>query len=92
MSSSASQAAVSAQMFFADSAVAASVVVRTVVTVSLVTENFPLDTPITEGARAVPVAAGSVFFLSRRLNQTLARPQVPRVQLSGSVFRPWPGQ
>ena len=60
----------SAQMFFADSAVAASVVVRTVVTVSLVTENFPLDTPITEGARAVPVAAGSVFFLSRRLNQT----------------------
>lgn len=57
----------SAQMFFADSAVVTSVVVRTV---NLVTENFPLDTPITEGARAVPVAAGSVFFLSRRLNQT----------------------
>lgn len=68
-------------MFFADSAVAASVVVRTVVTVNLVTENFPLDTPITEGGQTSPCGCWYVFFLSRTLNQTRARPQVPRVQL-----------
>lgn len=52
--SSVSQAALSVQMFFADSAVAALVVVRTVVTENLVTENFPLDTPITEGGQSSP--------------------------------------
>lgn len=44
-------------MFIADRAVIISVVVKTVVTVNLVTENFPLDTPITKWARAGPVAS-----------------------------------
>lgn len=44
-------------------------VVRTVVSVNLVTENFPLDTPVTKWAGAVPVASGSVFFLSRTLSK-----------------------
>ena len=56
-------------MLFADSAVGTSVVVRTVVTVNLVTENFPLDTPITKWAGAVPVANDGVFFLSRTLTK-----------------------
>lgn len=45
--------------------------------------KFSTDTPITEGARAVPVAAGSVFFLSRTLNQPNSSQVsgVPRVQL-----------
>lgn len=51
-------------MFISDSAVTTSVVVKTVVTVNLVTENFPLDTLITKWARAVPVAS-YVLFLSR---------------------------
>lgn len=41
----------------ADRAVIISVVVKTVVTVNLVTENFPLDTPITKWARAGSVAS-----------------------------------
>lgn len=60
----------SVQMFFADNAVATSVVVRTVVTVNLVTENFPLDTPITEEGQTSACGCWYVFFLSRTLNQT----------------------
>lgn len=59
----------SVQVFFADRAVITSVVVKTVVTLNLVTENFPLDTPITKWARAVPVASYNIFFLSRILTQ-----------------------
>lgn len=58
----------SVQMFIATDAVITSVVVKAVVTVNLVTENFPLDTPITKWARAVPVASHFVFqSLSRML-------------------------
>lgn len=39
----------SAQIFTADRALITSAVVKTVVSVNLVTENFPLDTPITIG-------------------------------------------
>lgn len=56
-------------MLFADSTVATSVVVRTVVAVNLVTENFPLDTPLTKWASTVPVADDTVFFLSRTLTR-----------------------
>lgn len=62
-------AAVSVPALFADGAVATSVLLRTVVTVNLVTENFPLNTPVTKWARAVPVASGSVFFLSHVLSK-----------------------
>lgn len=45
------------QTFIADGVVITSVVVKTVVTVNLVTENFPLDTPIMKWARGGPVAS-----------------------------------
>lgn len=47
-------------MFIADRAVITSVVVKTVVAVNLVTENFPLATPITKWARASPVASAVI--------------------------------
>lgn len=57
-------------MFIAADTVITSVVVKTVVTVNLVTENFPLDTSITKRARAVPVASYIIFkFLSRMLTK-----------------------
>lgn len=48
-------------------AVITSVVVKTVVTVNLVTENFPLDTSITKWARAVPVASSIIFKCLSRI-------------------------
>lgn len=57
-------------MFIADSALMTTVVVKTVVTVNLVTENFPLDTPLTSGPEQSLWPVSSIFFLSRILNQT----------------------
>lgn len=61
------------QMFIADRAVVTSVVVKTVVTVNLVTENFPLDAPITKWPRAGrPCGQHNNFCLSR----TLTKPEL----------------
>lgn len=57
----------SVQKFMAAVAVITSVVVKTVVTVNLVTENFPLDTSITKWARAVPVASSIIFKCLSRI-------------------------
>lgn len=56
-------------MFIADSALTTSVVVKTVVTVNLVTENFPLDTTITSGPEQSLWPVSNTFFLSRILTK-----------------------
>lgn len=72
-------------MFIAADAVTTSVVVKNVVTVNLVTENFPLDTPITKWARTVPAASYIIFqSLSRIL--TMPELRVGSVSNSEALF------
>lgn len=72
-------------MFIAADAIITSVVVKTVVTVNLVTENFPLDTPITKWARTVPAASYIIFqYLSRIL--TMPKFRLGSVSNSAALF------
>lgn len=72
-------------MFIAADAVVTSVVVKTVVTVNLVTENFPLDTLVTKWARTVPAASYIIF---QSLSRILTMPEfgVGSVSNSEALF------
>lgn len=80
----------SVQVCIAADAVLTLVVVKAVVTVNLVTENFPLDTLQAKWATAVPVASEMIFqSVSRMLTVlTFHLGQIPRskVLLSSISF------